>query len=97
MKVDVERFGCNSLLQDSKFMKNVVKIAINVWWNNWRKESVYKKKDSKTNHEINFNAATMLAHIHNKKIKTTFWSQCYFAFIIRLYQPQDFQFIAFLR
>ena len=34
MKVDVERFGCNNLLQDFKFMKNVVKIAMDVWWNN---------------------------------------------------------------
>ena len=34
MKVDVERFGCNNFLQDFKFMKNVVKIAINIWWNN---------------------------------------------------------------
>ena len=25
MKVDIERFGCNNLLQDFKFMKNVVK------------------------------------------------------------------------
>ena len=44
MKVDVERFGCNNLLQD--FMKNDVKIAMDVWWNNRRKESVNKKKDS---------------------------------------------------
>ena len=30
MKDDVERFGCNNLLQDFKFMKNVVKIAIDI-------------------------------------------------------------------
>ena len=46
MKVDVQRSGCNNLLRDFKFMKNVVKIAIDVWWNNGSKESVNKKKDS---------------------------------------------------
>ena len=30
MKVDVERSSYNDLLQDFKFMKNVVKIAMNV-------------------------------------------------------------------
>ena len=30
MKVDVERFGCNNLLQDFKFMKSVVKIVMNI-------------------------------------------------------------------
>ena len=30
MKVDVERFSYTKLLQDFKFMKSVVKIAINV-------------------------------------------------------------------
>ena len=43
-KVDVERFGINNLLQDFKFMKNVVKIAIDVWWNNRRIETLYKKR-----------------------------------------------------
>ena len=47
MKVDVEHFGCNNLFQGFKFMKTVVKIAMDVWWNNRRNESVYKKKDSK--------------------------------------------------
>ena len=46
MKVDFERFSYNNLLQDFKLMKNVVKIAMDVWWNNRRKESVFKKKDS---------------------------------------------------
>ena len=46
MKVDVERFGYNNLLQDLKFMKSVVKIAMDVWWNNERKDSVYEMKDS---------------------------------------------------
>ena len=46
MKVDVEHFSCNNLLQDFEFMKNVVKIAMDVWWNNMSKESVYKKEDS---------------------------------------------------
>ena len=27
MKVDVERFGCNNILQEFKFIKNVVKIV----------------------------------------------------------------------
>ena len=31
MKVNVERFGCNILLEDFKFMKNVDKIAMDVW------------------------------------------------------------------
>ena len=43
MKVDVQRFGSDNLLQGFKFMKNL-KIAMNVW-NNRRKENVYKKKD----------------------------------------------------
>ena len=30
MKVDVERFGCNNLLQDFKFMKNV-KVVMDVF------------------------------------------------------------------
>ena len=30
MKVDVERFGCNNLFQDFKFMKSDVKIAMGV-------------------------------------------------------------------
>ena len=45
-KVDVEHYGCNNLLLDFIFMKNVIKIAMNVWWINRRKEIVYKKKDS---------------------------------------------------
>ena len=40
MKVDIKSFGYKNLFQDSKFMKNVVKIAMDVWWNNWIKESV---------------------------------------------------------
>ena len=32
VKVDVKHFGCNKLLQDFKSMKNVVKIAIDVWF-----------------------------------------------------------------
>ena len=32
-------------LQDFKFMRKVVKIAMDVWLKNRRKESVYKKKD----------------------------------------------------
>ena len=47
MKVDVERLGCNDLLQDFKFMKNI-KITMDVWWNNRRKESVYKKSEAVT-------------------------------------------------
>ena len=35
-------FGCNNLLQDFEFMKNV-KIVMDVWGNE-RKESVYKRK-----------------------------------------------------
>ena len=31
MKVDVEHFGCKNLLQDFKFMKIVVKVAMAVW------------------------------------------------------------------
>ena len=46
MKVDVKRFGCNNLLENFKLMKSVAKIAMDVWWNNRRKESVYEKKDS---------------------------------------------------
>ena len=46
MKVNVECFGCNNLLQDFTFMKNVVKIAMDVWWNRLSKKSVCKKKDS---------------------------------------------------
>ena len=42
MKVDVEHFDYNNLLQDFKFMKSVVKIAMDIWWNNRRKESAYK-------------------------------------------------------
>ena len=45
MKVDVECFDYNNLFQDFKFMKNV-QIGLNVWLNSWRKEKVYKKKDS---------------------------------------------------
>ena len=30
MKVDIEHFGYNDLLQDFNFMKSVVKIAMNV-------------------------------------------------------------------
>ena len=44
MKVNDEYFGYNNLLQDFKFMKSVVKIAMDVWWNSRRKESVYKKE-----------------------------------------------------
>ena len=42
MEVHVERFGYKNLLQYFKFMKNV-KIGMDVWWNNRRKESVEKK------------------------------------------------------
>ena len=46
MKVDVERFICKNLLQEFKFMKSFVKIAMDVWWNNWGKENVHTKKNS---------------------------------------------------
>ena len=46
MQVDVERFGYYNLLQDFKFVKSVVKIAMDVSWKSSRKESGYKKKDS---------------------------------------------------
>ena len=39
MNVNIEHFGCNNLLGDFKFMKNLVKTAEDVWW----KVSVYKK------------------------------------------------------
>ena len=42
MKVDVKRLGYYNLLQDFKFVKSVVKIAMDAWWKSWRKESVYK-------------------------------------------------------
>ena len=35
MKVDVKRFSRNDLLQDFKFVKNVVKIAMDVCGNNF--------------------------------------------------------------
>ena len=38
MKVDVERFGCNNLLRNFRFMKRVVEIVMDVWWNNRREE-----------------------------------------------------------
>ena len=38
MKVEVERFSYNNFLQDFKFKKIVVKIAMDVWLNSWRKE-----------------------------------------------------------
>ena len=31
MKVNFEHFDCNNLLQDLKSMKNIVKIAMDVW------------------------------------------------------------------
>ena len=40
MKVDVERLGYNNLRQDFKFMKSVVKIAMDVWWNNRKRKWV---------------------------------------------------------
>ena len=43
MKVDIEHFDYNNLLQDFKFMKNVVKIMMDVWWINRRRESVQWK------------------------------------------------------
>ena len=46
MKIDAERFGCSNLLQDFELVKNLVKIAMDVWWNKRKKVSVYKKKDS---------------------------------------------------
>ena len=47
MKVDVKCFGCkNIFFRTLNFMENVVKIAKDVRWNNRRKESVYKNKDS---------------------------------------------------
>ena len=47
MEFKGERFGCNNLLKGFKFMKNVVKIAMDIWWNNTRKEMCIKKKNSK--------------------------------------------------
>ena len=47
IKDDVEHFGYINLLLDFKFIKSVIKVAMDVWWNSRRKESVYKKKDSK--------------------------------------------------
>ena len=45
MKVGVEHFVCNNILQDFKFMKKKsVEIAMDVWWNSKRKESIYKRK-----------------------------------------------------
>ena len=37
MKVDIERFGRNNILQDFKFVKNIDKITVDVWGNNSRK------------------------------------------------------------
>ena len=42
-KFNIECFGCNNFLQDFRFIKNV-KIAMDVWWNNRRKESVCIKR-----------------------------------------------------
>ena len=44
-KVDVERFGYNNFLQAFDFMKRVVEIAMDIWWNSRWKESVYKMKE----------------------------------------------------
>ena len=44
MKVNIEQFSRNKLLQDFKFMKSVVKTAMEVWGDNGRKENVYKKR-----------------------------------------------------
>ena len=33
MKVNIEHFGYNYLLQHFKFMKSIIKIAMGVWWN----------------------------------------------------------------
>ena len=46
IEVDVEHLGCKNHLQDFELMKNIIEIAMDVWWNNWRKECGYKKKDS---------------------------------------------------
>ena len=44
--MNVEHLSSNNFLRDFRFMKTVVKIVIDVWWNNIRNESVYEKKDS---------------------------------------------------
>ena len=44
MRVDVERFSCIKFLQEFESMKSVIKIAMDVWWNNRRKESVCKER-----------------------------------------------------
>ena len=44
IKINVKRFGFNNLLQDFKFMKIAVKKAMDVSWNNRKKESVYKER-----------------------------------------------------
>ena len=91
MKVDVEPLGYNNLFWDFKFMKNVLKIVMDVWWNNRKKENLKKRQYehkcdirlgnsnhalslniSKTNPNFNFNAATILAHIHNKRLGQIF-------------------------
>ena len=44
--IKVEHFSYDNILQDFKFMKSIVKIVMDVWWNSKWKESVDKKKDS---------------------------------------------------
>ena len=64
MKVDVKCFGFNNLLQDFKFMKSVVQIAMDVWRNTRRKESVYKERKSdlidKMKHSFFLAAVTLI-------------------------------------
>ena len=57
MKVNVDHFISDILLRDFKFMKNVDKIPMDVWWNNRRK----KIHNSKFSILIFLNIITLLS------------------------------------
>ena len=51
----------------------------------------------KTNHNLNFNAATMVAHIHNKRLKQIFEDSTILLLSSIITHPMFFQSIIFLR
>ena len=60
---------CNILLHDLEFMKNVVRITMDVWWNNKINECVYRKKKVIT-------TETLKIDFNNKFLKI--WIICFF-------------------
>ena len=74
MKLDVKRIGYNNLLQNFKFKKSVVEIAMDVGWNSRKKKNTFHK--SKVLKKV-ITTETFNVEFYNDFIK--FWITLFFS------------------